>query len=328
MFHKTKQIITITSLFFALIFTTTIHAQDLTYPFTGLPANSNEDTLRRPIAVMLDNHPKARYQAGLSQADLVYEFQVEGPYTRYMAIFQSQTPRAIGPIRSARPYFVETASDLGAIYTHFGGSPEGNQRIADLSLNDIDGMNVSSSTIWRYNDTGKFAPHNAYTSHQSLQKESQHKDFPIMVQTPSKAFNFAPNFTDIQGSPARKIQLSFNQNNISQFHYQADSQNYQYIKDGTVQVDETDQKPITPTNIIIHQVDYQPISPGGKTLTFQQKEQGTAQLFTAGSQQTIKWTNEKGQPYQYFTEEDQPLQLNPGMTWIAFANDKADIHAQ
>ena len=88
-------------------------------PFTGL--ETTEDTLRRrPFAVMLDNHFDAIPQSGLNQSDMIYEFKAEGEFTRYMAIFQSQSPSVIGPIRSARPYFVDTAKEYNAIYAHWG----------------------------------------------------------------------------------------------------------------------------------------------------------------------------------------------------------------
>ncbi len=57
---------------------------------------------------MFDNHPSARWQSGLSQAEIVYEFLVEAPYTRYMGIYLINEPELIGPIRSSRPYFITT----------------------------------------------------------------------------------------------------------------------------------------------------------------------------------------------------------------------------
>lgn len=78
-----------------------------------------------PIAVMIDNDPAARPQFSLAQASLVYEAPVEGGMTRYMAIYPADTDiLKVGPIRSARPYFVLIAAELGAIYLHVGGSPE------------------------------------------------------------------------------------------------------------------------------------------------------------------------------------------------------------
>lgn len=78
---------------------------------------------------MLDNHDDARPQAQISKADIIYEYRVEGEFTRYMALFQSNFPENVGPVRSARPYFVQTAKEYNAIYAHWGGSVAGLEEV-------------------------------------------------------------------------------------------------------------------------------------------------------------------------------------------------------
>jgi hypothetical protein len=112
---------------------------------------------------MIDNHPDALPQSGLNQAAAIYESPVEGSLTRLMAVFRSGDVPEIGPVRSARPYFLDWAAGLDAVYTHFGGSDEA---LADLKaktdgLDDADGMKLGD-TFWR--DNSRVAPHNAYTS--------------------------------------------------------------------------------------------------------------------------------------------------------------------
>ena len=116
--------------------------------FSGMPVTATENN-KRPFAVMLDNHPDARMQAGFREADMVFEMVVEGTYTRYMVLFHSKHPVNVGPIRSARKYFVDRMLEYDAIYTHFGGSSEATDYIAQNGYNDIDGMIVGSDTIWR-----------------------------------------------------------------------------------------------------------------------------------------------------------------------------------
>ena len=55
------------------------------------------------IAVKIDNHPDARPQSGLQEADAVYELIVEGGLTRFIAMFLQTDSEYIGPIRSMRP---------------------------------------------------------------------------------------------------------------------------------------------------------------------------------------------------------------------------------
>jgi len=75
----------------------------------------------RPLCVMIENHPDARPQYGLAEADLVYEALAEGGITRFMAVVWSNTPSRLMPIRSARAYYVKWTTDIeGCIYHHIG----------------------------------------------------------------------------------------------------------------------------------------------------------------------------------------------------------------
>ena len=78
----------------------------------------------RPIAVMIDNHKSAQPHAGLNEAYAVYEIIVEGGESRLMAIFKGKDLAKIGPIRSARHYFLDYALENDAIYVHYGWSPQ------------------------------------------------------------------------------------------------------------------------------------------------------------------------------------------------------------
>lgn len=89
---------------------------------TGLPVS--EDSLPRPLAVMINNAPAARPQSGVSEADILYEILAEGGITRLIGIFQSHTGVVkIGPIRSIRPYLLDIGESYGGVTVHAGGSP-------------------------------------------------------------------------------------------------------------------------------------------------------------------------------------------------------------
>lgn len=127
-----------------------------------------------PVAVMIDNHVDARPPLGLSRANLVYEAEAEGGITRYLAIFASgEEINGIGPVRSARPYFVDWASEFSALYTHVGGSPEA---LAKMTKEDIFHINefYQGEYFWRGDD--KIMPHNVYTSTNNLYKYLEKKD--------------------------------------------------------------------------------------------------------------------------------------------------------
>ena len=82
---------------------------------------------RRPLTVMIENHIEARPQSGLSRADVVYEVVAEGGITRFLAVFYcgaSAQDVTVGPVRSARTYFLDFASEYGdyPLYAHVGGA--------------------------------------------------------------------------------------------------------------------------------------------------------------------------------------------------------------
>ncbi|MCF7819989.1 MAG: DUF3048 domain-containing protein [Candidatus Pacebacteria bacterium] len=119
-----------------------------------------------PLAVIVDNHLDARPALGLSQAKLVYEVPVEGGITRYLAIFSSdQEIEAIGPVRSARPYFIDWVEPLSALFVHCGGSPEA---LVDIIQKDIIDLNEFYNADYFWRDSSRPAPHNVITSSDKL----------------------------------------------------------------------------------------------------------------------------------------------------------------
>ena len=129
----------------------------------------------RPIAVMIDNHKGAWPQANLEKAYLVYEIIVEGGETRLMAVFKGQDLDKIGPVRSSRHYFLDYALENDAIYVHHGWRPQAQSDISKLGVDNINGIQESSSNFWRVKN--KSAPHNLFTSTESILKIAERKGY-------------------------------------------------------------------------------------------------------------------------------------------------------
>lgn len=102
-------------------------------PLNGQLFTKEEKTIwekRRPLLAMIENHADSRPQSGLSSADVVYEANSEGGITRFMGVFYCNIVKGtgsnydIGPVRSARTYFLDLASEYAdyPLYTHVGGS--------------------------------------------------------------------------------------------------------------------------------------------------------------------------------------------------------------
>lgn len=106
---------------------------------------------RRPLGIMAENHVQARPQSGLSSADIIYEIVAEGGITRFLAIYYCQDAPYVGPVRSARIYFIKLLQEYGKypLYAHVGGA---NTDGAADALGEIDELGWGL-----YNDLNQFA---------------------------------------------------------------------------------------------------------------------------------------------------------------------------
>ncbi|MDP2873022.1 MAG: DUF3048 domain-containing protein [Bacillota bacterium] len=120
---------------------------------------------RRPLLVLLDNHSAARPQAGIPAACLVFETLAEGGITRLAPVFAHAAPERIGPVRSARPYFLDLALGLDAFIAHAGQSPEAAADIENLKVASLNAFGFDDH-YWR--ESARKAPHNLYTSDERL----------------------------------------------------------------------------------------------------------------------------------------------------------------
>jgi hypothetical protein len=147
----------------------------------------------RIAAVMIDNYPyDARPQSGLHDADIVYEVEAEGGITRYMALFLEKTPAKIGPVRSARLYFVDLARPYDPLYAHAGENDDVWGPLKDLrddGFADMDQIVGTPEAFWR--DDSREMPHNLYTSVAKMRKTAPiygYKDTPLDAEE----FAFTP----------------------------------------------------------------------------------------------------------------------------------------
>ncbi|NQV89854.1 DUF3048 domain-containing protein [Candidatus Uhrbacteria bacterium] len=131
------------------------------HPLTGMALNEAMD-LPQVFAVMIDNHSDAWPPAGIDQAFLVIEAPVEAGMSRMEAFFTQEVEiEKIGPVRSARPYFLDWANEFDAQYVHVGGSNEALDLIASGDTFDMN-QYWWGQYFWR--STNRYAPHNVYTS--------------------------------------------------------------------------------------------------------------------------------------------------------------------
>lgn len=135
-----------------------------------------------PFAVVIENLVQARPQAGLDKANVVYEAIAEGGITRFLAIFAGgENAERIGPVRSARPYFLDWAREYDAVFVHAGGSPDALKRIPQLQIRDLNQFS-NSNFFWRDTERRKTLPleHTLYTSTRLLTLAQRDHNEPLV----------------------------------------------------------------------------------------------------------------------------------------------------
>ena len=180
---KRKKIITLITLFIIiiiiLIYLASTNKIEIKIPFTDINTTKtekkkltiyDEDSNKRPIAIMIDNNVGYSSQVGLQDAFVTYEAIVEGGLTRMMAIFKDTNTSLIGPVRSSRHYFLDYALEYDSLYAHYGWSTFAENDIKYLRVNNINGLYVDSA-YWR--DRKIAAPHNVFTNIETLYKSAE-----------------------------------------------------------------------------------------------------------------------------------------------------------
>ena len=287
-------------------------------PLTGRLV-SPEAALRHPIAVMIDDHIGARPQSGFNSAAIVFQAPAEGGIPRYMLVFQDQVPAAVGPIRSARQYYIEWAAQWRAMYTHFGGSP---QALDTLRVDghgqlvwNADGFRWSPQYMQRNPD--RRAPHNVYTDGAQLQALAARIGVPQAKIEP--AFDFAPDEAPTR-PVGNAITVTYPYESIT-FRYDPNRDAYLRYINGSKrpQVDAADNEVVAPTNVVVLRMHFGPLSPTDTHNRLEAADVGSgdAWISTAGSTIHGRWKKaSQTAPILLVDGKGRPVSLQPGQTFV------------
>ena len=290
-----------------------------TSPLTGRVVES-ETIAKRPVtAIMIENSPDARPQSGLKQADTVVEAVAEGGVTRFMAAYLESTPDYIGPIRSARPYYVDYALAFDASYAHVGGSPEALSDIKTLGVKDLDQF-FNPDAYFRINS--RYAPHNMYSDFTKLDALNQSKGY-----TSSKFTPFERKIDVAQTPTANSVSFSLSGATYNPtFTYDAATNSYTRSQAGSTHNDFKSGEPINPKVVVALVLDK---SSDGYNTIYQTSGSGTAYIFQDGIVSQGSWNKPDRKSSVTLTDKNGlPMKLNAGQTWITLIGSPSDIDYQ
>lgn len=276
-----------------------------------------------PIAVMIDNQVGARQQSGIYQADIVYETLVEGGITRYMPIFWQNKPEKIGPIRSARVYYIELLEQYDALYMHIGEAKYTNNPKTDAySILKQWGIKTISNMAYFWRDNQRVAPHNAYTSYQNMIDAAT--KYKYLEYSPVTPFSFH-NDADLKDrGNMNSVSINFIQGYYDgtydvEFLYNKETNLYERKINGDYDKDLDTGQIITPKNVIIQKCTFKQTYDEKGHVTFDTIGSGEAFILYDGKVIESEWKRssrtERTKYYKKGTSEE--IVFNRGMIWVS-----------
>jgi hypothetical protein len=287
------------------------------YPLTGLPVNDPATADRPTLFVKIDNEPGAFPQAGLNDADLVYEEVVEGNYTRLLSVFQSRNADPLGPVRSVRPTDPSLVAPFGGLFGYSGGTDRFINLLRETpGITDV-GVQTKAENYPRRSIHA--IPHNQYTSTAKLYELA-----PPGAQPPppfSRFLRQGQPFGPPGVAPATKVTVPFGGITAS-WDWDAGTGLWRRSHNGQADVLEGG-APVTATNVIVQFVPYVPVpgatdTAGAQVVDAQLVNQtGEAWILSQGMVFKGRWS--KGDLTSVISYTDAggaPLPIPPGRTWI------------
>lgn len=281
------------------------------YPLTGV--GSEVETDGRAVAVMINNHPKARPQSGLHKADVVYELLAEGDVTRFLAVFQSEKPDNMGPVRSARDYYIDLAKGLEALFIAHGYSEEARELLESDFVDNLNGM-VYDGTLFK-RASFRQAPHNSYITYENVLKGAKEKKYSMNQSPPEFQFLSEEDSKTVAGNDAKSVKISYSASGVfnSTYEYDETAGKYKRYSDGDQTIDYETKEPILLDNLFIIETTHQVIDEAAhKEIDLQSG--GSGYLVQKGKVMEVEWKNDNGLLVPIRNGEVVPFVQ--GKTWV------------
>ena len=317
-------------------------ARTITCPLCGLVPADPLFVARRPVAVKIENDPAARPQAGLSNADIVYEEQCEGAVTRFMALYLCRESGVVGPVRSARPADIDLVYPYNALFCHCGGGAPILAMVQSSGVADLDEQSWAGA-YWRSHD--RRAPHNLYSSTARLrlagdraypyqgqaaaplafltdaqqakmerERSSEIKKAAANQARPSP--NYQPLFTVVHN-----VNIPYGRQCTVDYSYDPSSGRFMRVEAGAPHIDQGTGGQIAADTVIVQYVTtassgFVDVN-GADTPSLGVIGSGRAQVFVRGRLIDANWQKVSRDRYTTYTDGlGKPIPVKPGSTWI------------
>ncbi|QJW37658.1 DUF3048 domain-containing protein [Cellulosimicrobium protaetiae] len=285
------------------------------WPLTGVETDEVAD--RPALAVKIENAPQARPQTGLEQADVVWEEVVEGGITRFVAVYHSQVPPSVGPVRSVRPMDPAIVGPLHGILAYTGGQEP---------FVDAVGAAGVQSVVMDHGDDGftttraRRAPHNVYGSPEEFWAQADDD----RTSPPPAQLVFArepgTGTATVTGDAATRLDVRLTHASRAVWEWNADEGHY-VRSEGDSPAVSADEVRLSATNVVLLSATMEntPFKDPAGVPVPETKLVGSGEgvVASGGKQVTVTWSKEAVEAPLVLTGADgAPVELEPGRSWV------------
>ena len=287
---------------------------------------------RHPLAIIVENHPDARPQVGLDKASVVYEAIAEGGITRYMALYGTNEADKVGPVRSARTYFVDWVEGYNAWLAHCGGNMDALDQIQSDKVLDLDEFG-DAGDYWRESVAGIATEHTMYTDTAKLRKTAADRKYSSDNNFKVYKFKNDPTGTAKDALPqSQKVTVNFSTPQYGVvFDYDRATNSYLRSMGGNSDKDRATDQQLKSKNVVVMTVERQAtttrINENGYNMTV--VGSGPAKIYIDGKQTDGTWKKDSKTSREVFLDNSgQEITFNRGQTWISVIPPEGSVKAE
>lgn len=305
-----------------------------------------------PLGIMIENHLESRPQSGLTSADIVYEAVAEGGITRLLAVFYCQDAEFVGPVRSARTYFVDFISEYGPfpLYAHVGGAntPGPANALGQISdygwsgYNDLNQFSIGFPVFVRdYDRLGRTVAteHTVYSSTTKLWDYAA-KDRKI-TNKDEEGNEWNEDFTPYEIKEDASASTRPSSQSVAYsawagygdysvlWTYDSSANTYKRVNGGKAHTDLNNKQQIAAKNVVILFMRESRANDGYEGnlhLLYGTKGTGNAKVFQDGEEIDATWTKKNRTSRLILKDKrGQGIEFNPGLIWFSVVSPDTDV---
>jgi hypothetical protein len=272
---------------------------------------------RRPLAIMIENHVDARPQWGLPKASLIFEAIAEGGITRFMAVYGPNDSDKIGPVRSARLYYLDWAKELNALYAHVGGNIAALDLIPKIGIADLNQFSIGERAFWRVVN-GKATEHTMYTSTKKLYEVAESKKMSVSADFDS--LKFKDDTKEGERGSGQVVTVVFSSPEFTvKWTYDPKTNAYFRSHGGVAHKDAGTGEQVNAKTVAVATVKRSPLISRDEKEVWQMTTvgSGSATVFIDGKEIKGTWKKESREKrMRFYDSEVNEISVNRGQAWI------------